>query len=621
MNKLYERFPIDKIKNIVIKRSTELFPDQDEIKELVDNELNTELIDMGNKYLDFDYPIIPVSRNLDFYRDGDRKRFETLYFKRREAVCSLLLAYYVSQDDKYIENMLNGIWAICEESSWCLPAHYFLYRDTPPLPLMDDVALDLFAAQTGAYLSAAYIISSNHLNKISPIITQRIKSEVLSSVVYPFLNRTDYWWLGYDENRRLNNWTPWIVSNCLRSGLTFLDDKDEISKLIHKSLYCLSKFMDEYPNDGGCDEGPTYWGKAAGSLYDCLDIIYEATSGVIDLFDIPLIKNMGEYFVKAHVSNEWFLNFADCPAKIRPDSEKVYAFGKRLNSDILINLGGRLFHDNARNGEEDFRHPFMMQRHLLGTRNEIINNSFKYPLIKDVYLNDTQLMAARYTDGDDKGLFLAAKSGHNAESHNHNDVGSFVVYNDGYPILIDAGVGDYTKFTFSEKRYEIWTMRSLYHNLPAIGGYEQLDGRNKFGEVLKYECGAEHTLLHLDISNAYDDKAKVKQLDTKYMLNRSDKFIKLEYNIELLDKMQISFHFMTATQPDILDKGKLRLHYHDLSHATMEYDEDVYDITIEKIDIDKNNSKLYNSWGDSVYRIVFDTKEKYQLLNRTFLIK
>ena len=31
---------------------------------------------------------------------------------------------------------------------------------------------------------------------------------------------------------------------------------------------------------------------------------------------------------------------------------------------------------------------------------------------------------------------LAAKAGHNAESHNHNDIGNFVVYVDGKPVLV-----------------------------------------------------------------------------------------------------------------------------------------------------------------------------------------
>lgn len=68
------------------------------------------------------------------------------------------------------------------------------------------------------------------------------------------------------------------------------------------------------------------------------------------------------------------------------------------------------------------------------------------------------------------GLFFAAKGGYNNESHNHNDAGTFSLYLHTTPVFIDAGVGTYTRQTFSSERYTIWTMQSNYHNLPMING-------------------------------------------------------------------------------------------------------------------------------------------------------
>ena len=75
------------------------------------------------------------------------------------------------------------------------------------------------------------------------------------------------------------------------------------------------------------------------------------------------------------------------------------------------------------------------------------------------------------------GMFVAAKGGFNNESHNHNDVGTFSLYVNTIPVIIDAGVGTYTKQTFGKDRYTIWTMQSNYHNLPMINGISQ-----KFGQ-------------------------------------------------------------------------------------------------------------------------------------------
>ncbi|GFJ94351.1 hypothetical protein Prum_079930 [Phytohabitans rumicis] len=96
-----------------------------------------------------------------------------------------------------------------------------------------------------------------------------------------------------------------------------------------------------------------------------------------------------------------------------------------------------------------------------------------FPYVGREWLPDTEVLVVRERPGRADGLFLAAKGGHNAENHNHNDVGTFIVALDGRPVLVDAGVGRYTRQTFSDRRYEIWTMRSTHHNVPEMNGREQ----------------------------------------------------------------------------------------------------------------------------------------------------
>ena len=71
---------------------------------------------------------------------------------------------------------------------------------------------------------------------------------------------------------------------------------------------------------------------------------------------------------------------------------------------------------------------------------------------------------------------LGAKAGNNADSHNHNDVGSLTLWRGETPVLLDLGVETYCKKTFSPQRYEIWTMQSSWHNLPEFDGRQQQPG-------------------------------------------------------------------------------------------------------------------------------------------------
>ncbi len=73
----------------------------------------------------------------------------------------------------------------------------------------------------------------------------------------------------------VNNWNPWICSNWLVSALLMERDALRLRSAAYKILQCLDNFLNGYAEDGGCDEGPSYWGRAGASLFDCLDLLHE----------------------------------------------------------------------------------------------------------------------------------------------------------------------------------------------------------------------------------------------------------------------------------------------------------------------------------------------------------
>ncbi len=118
---------------------------------------------------------------------------------------------------------------------------------------------------------------------------------------------------------------------------------------------------------------------------------------------------------------------------------------------------------------------------------------------------------------------MAAKGGHNDESHNHNDVGNVVVYVDGKPVIVDAGVETYTRKTFSAERYTIWTMQSAYHTLPTIvatASMMQAPGRTFAARDATYAMDDASAHLSLDIAGAYPDEAKLTSWKRTVTLHR-----------------------------------------------------------------------------------------------------
>lgn len=137
----------------------------------------------------------------------------------------------------------------------------------------------------------------------------------------------------------------------------------------------------------------------------------------------------------------------------------------------------------------------------------------------DRWMPGVEVMVARER-GDGRGWFLAAKGGHNDESHNHNDIGSFIVYADQCPLWIDAGVGTYTAKTFSPERYSIWTMQSGYHNVPTVNGAEQAPGRTfRSGEV-RHDAEDGLSRLTVDIAPAYPAASGICRWTRTFTLQR-----------------------------------------------------------------------------------------------------
>jgi len=139
----------------------------------------------------------------------------------------------------------------------------------------------------------------------------------------------------------------------------------------------------------------------------------------------------------------------------------------------------------------------------------------------------------RSIEGSPKGLFLGAKGGTNGESHNHNDVGSFVLYIDGQPALIDVGLGTYTEQTFDKDRYKLWYIQSQWHNLPTINGIMQHEGEQYKAKDVSFVSKQDGGECQLDIAGAYPTDALVNKWVRNYHFNGTANTLTIEEQFEL----------------------------------------------------------------------------------------
>jgi len=424
----------------------------------------TAQIERATHHLNREWPMAPATTFLEFMRNGNRENYQQISFDRRVRLTELVIGECLENQGRFLDEIINGIWAICEETYWGVPAHVGVQRAGNGLPDATEPTVDLFAAETGMLLSWTHYLLGEPLDHISPLIRQRIDYEVRRRILDVNLARDDFWWMGLNAARPVNNWNPWICSNWLASVLILENDPSRRVQSVDKILKCLDQFLNPYPTDGGCDEGPTYWTRAGASLFDCLQLLSSASTGKINIFDAPLIKNMGSYIYRVQIADDFYINFADAAARFTPPPMLVYQFGQEINDPIMRDFGAYLTQKQGfpqTSVTQIFGAFPSMTRVLAGlfVLPEILKATGRPPQIGDTWLPELQLVSLRPKNGSGAGLFLAAKGGHNAESHNHNDVGNFIIYADGLPAIIDVGVETYTAKTFSPRRYEIWTMQ------------------------------------------------------------------------------------------------------------------------------------------------------------------
>jgi hypothetical protein len=625
MNLLCGTYSLEKLNDIILSAENwHPFPkasDHDEWEKLPER-VRKAHIQQAENHLNCEWTTPKASVFMEYVRNGNRSHYQSISFGRRTKLAELVLGECMEGKGRFLDDIMNGIWTICEETYWGVPAHVGAQKQGSGLPDVTEPTVDLFAAETAMLLAWTDYLVGEQLDSISPLIRERIHHEVDRRIISVNLERDDFWWMGF-EGGMVNNWNPWICSNWLTAVLILEDDSERRILSIHKILQCLDNFLNPYPRDGGCDEGPGYWSRAGGSLYDCLELLQSASDGQIDIFHSPLIKEIGKYIARAYISHPYFINFADAAARINASASLIFRYGKSIGDKDMMGFGAFLAEKQSLG--EDYLHgsfgtlgrvlPMLFQLE------ELLDAEFEEPLVRDFWLPELQVMAARSSDGSNSGFYVAAKGGHNAESHNHNDVGNFIVYADGYPAIIDVGVETYTAKTFSNRRYEIWTMQSAFHNLPTINGIMQKNGREYKANDVRYKATEKSVAFSLDISPAYPEEAKVKSWLRTITLNRG-KNIVIHDHYQLSEVTKNLQMILMSWRKPVLDKeGVIELknpeEIHDFGSIVIRFDKKKFIANVKTIPL--KDARLQSSWGKQLFRIVLTAKQK--LLKDEFAIK
>ena len=456
-----------------------------------------------------------------FKYTGNRTVYQAQYFVRRRGLnTSALLSLIYPEEEKYLVRLMDTIYAICDEYTWCLPAHQ------TALEKNNNAHLDLFACETCFALAEIDALLGDRLE---PLIRDRIRVELDRRVISSFDARTFGW------ERSEANWNA-VCSGSLGCALMLL--RPELMEKYRERLdtnfeYYLAGFAD----DGICKEGVGYWHYGFGFFTVYADMLRRFTGGEVDYFARPKVRSIATFMQKMYLSEGCTVSFSDGGRSARYHLGLLHYLKNEYPEDISI--PDPIFsytNDSCGRWCMHLRAALWLKEEYLCP--EEMKKSFSF------FAKDSEWLVHKC-----EGFGFAAKAGHNDEPHNQNDVGSFIVARDGRQIFTDMGSGVYTRQYFDNAtRYSILPCSSRGHSLPIIGGVYQHEGREFAAKGASFADG----IFSADIAGAYPIP-ELRSLKRSFSIHGDG--VSLTDRYEYDGEGEIIERFVSLTPPRLISDG------------------------------------------------------------------
>ena len=229
-------------------------------------------------------PMVPYSFFKLFDETGSRTEFQDVFNEQRTRLQAFALAALL--DGTHISDVEDAIWAICDNFSWCNPAH-FRYGGTnvvellnappkgdgKPVPYLyhQKQVIDLSASNTAFLLAETIALLGD---KLAPVVVNRAHREIYERVLKPFMEiNTPFWW-----ETCLMNWGAVCAGNIGIAAMYMIDDDAELAPILKRCTDTMDCYLEGFKEDGVCAEGLGYWNYGFSHFVFYADMLKRRTS-------------------------------------------------------------------------------------------------------------------------------------------------------------------------------------------------------------------------------------------------------------------------------------------------------------------------------------------------------
>jgi hypothetical protein len=456
---------------------------------------------------------------LDYSRTGVRHRCERVQRARHDRVVTLTMAECIENRGRFLPALEEAIRAVCAERSWLWPAHDYGQQTFYGRGML----VDLHSAATSWNLAtSAYWLG----DKLTPEVRSLIASEMERRTLAPY---ESYLNDGAPKLRWMtctNNWNAVCLAGVTGTALATVESPERRATYVVAAETYIQNFFRGFTPDGYCSEGVGYYNYGFGHFVLLSETLLQATAGRVDLFAGPHVRQIARFGPRMEIISGIYPPFADCSPQARPNPALLAYLSHRFD------FGWKEIERQAATAEARPRSLFELGIEAFPTFVGQVKATPTRPAscpVSDAdataetplreWFADAGVLICRPAGMRASVMGVALKGGHNAEHHNHNDLGSFVVAWRGATPLVDPGAEVYTARTFSSKRYDSKLLNSYGHAVPLVAGQLQRTGREAAARILKTEFTDAQDTLVMDLTSAYAVK-ELKQLQRTFRFSR-----------------------------------------------------------------------------------------------------
>lgn len=446
-----------------------------------------KILERATALLEEPIPEQPDDLYLEFSRNGNRTRWERVSSQRRGRVSTLVLAECVENKGRFLPAIEAILEALCAERTWVMPAHDAKLTNFHGT----QVTIDLGSSGLAWNLATADWLLGDRLQ---PAIRQRLRERLRHFILDPYLatldgKRNADWWM-----HTTSNWNSVCLAGVTGTALAQIESREERARFVAAAERYSRNFLKGFTPDGYCSEGLGYWNYGFGHFVLLSEAVRRATGSKLDLLAQPEAAAPATFAARIQIQSGVSPAFADCGVRAQPDQWSMWLLNRRFRLGLPQ-------YETLAMGRRDSLFATMLYC-FPDSLPPIGEKTTVGPRIRS-WFQDAGILISRPAEGSNCRMAVALKGGNNAEHHNHNDLGSYVVVLGDRAVLLDPGSETYSARTFSARRYESNLLNSYGHPVPVVAGKLQQPGREAVAKVLRTNFTEKSDTLELDLTSAY----------------------------------------------------------------------------------------------------------------------